>query len=77
MYHTYRWEAVLQQYKQMREYYKSLDAIAQKKYLEKLKLLDLVIKDDPYSPDVQANFIDDMTKWPQVEYGHIFCYFIE
>ena len=77
MYHTYRWEVVLQQYKQMSEYYKSLDAIAQKKYLEKLKLLDLVIKDDPCSPGVQANFIDDMTKWPQVEYGHIFCYFIE
>ena len=61
----------------MSEYYKNLGAVAQKRYLEKLKLLDIALKDDPYSSDGQANFIEDMTKWPQVEYGHIFCYFIE
>uniref|UniRef100_A0A1X7SIT7 Uncharacterized protein n=1 Tax=Amphimedon queenslandica TaxID=400682 RepID=A0A1X7SIT7_AMPQE len=61
----------------MSEYYKKLDAVAQKRYLEKLQLLDLGIEDDPYSLALDANFIDDMTKWPKVEYGHIFCYFIE
>ncbi len=33
--------------------------------------------DDPYAPENTKDFIDDMTKWPPVEYGHIFCYFIE
>uniref|UniRef100_A0A1X7TJU8 Uncharacterized protein n=1 Tax=Amphimedon queenslandica TaxID=400682 RepID=A0A1X7TJU8_AMPQE len=61
----------------MSEYYKKLDAVAQKRYLEKLQLLDLGIEDDPYSLALDANFIDDMTKLPEKEYGHIFCYFIE
>uniref|UniRef100_A0A1X7T5A1 Uncharacterized protein n=1 Tax=Amphimedon queenslandica TaxID=400682 RepID=A0A1X7T5A1_AMPQE len=61
----------------MSEYYKKLDAVAHKRYLEKLQLLDLGIKDDPYSLALDAIFIDDITKWPKVEYGHIFCYFIE
>ena len=32
----------------MTEYYRKLDAVAQSRYLEKLKLLGLEEKDDPY-----------------------------
>ena len=50
------------------EYYRKLDAVAQSRYLEKLKLLGLEEKDDPYEASNSCNFIDDMTKWPSVEY---------
>ena len=61
----------------MSEYYKKLDPVSQKRYLDKLKLLDLTENDDPYAPDNATKFVDDMSKWPPVEYGHIFCYYIE
>ena len=60
----------------MSDYYKKLDSIAKTRYLEKLKLLGLDEKDDPYDPINSHNFVDDMTRWPAVEYGHIFCYYI-
>ncbi len=41
-----------------------------------LMLLGLNENEDPYSSKNSMNFVDDMTKWPPVEYGHIFCYFI-
>ncbi len=40
-------------------------------------LLGLSENEDPYSSKNSMNFVDDMTKWPPVEYGHIFCYFIQ
>ena len=52
-----------------------LDRIVGTRYLEKLKLLGLDEKDDPYDPRNSHNFVDDMTKWPAVEYGHIFYYY--
>ena len=61
----------------MTEYYRELDAVAQSRYLEKLKLLGLEEKDDPYEANNSCNFIDDMTKWPLVDYGRIFCYYIQ
>ena len=61
----------------MSKYFRKLDAVAQSRYLEKLKLLGLEEKDDPYEASNSCNFIDDMTKWPSVEYGHIFCYYIQ
>ena len=61
----------------MTEYYRKLDTVAQSRYLEKLKLLGLEEKDDPYEASNSCNFIDDMTKWPLVEYGRIFCYYIQ
>ena len=54
-----------------------LDSIAKTRYLEKLKLLGLDKKDDPYDPINSHNFVDDMTRWPAVEYGNIFCYYIQ
>ena len=61
----------------MTEYYRMLDAVAQSRYLEKLKLLGLEEKDDPYEASNSCNFIDDMTKWPSTEYGRIFCYYVQ
>ena len=61
----------------MSDYYKKLDSIAKTRYLEKLKLLGLDEKDDPYDPINSHNFVDDMTRWPAVENGNIFCYYIQ
>ena len=61
---------------EMSEYLKSLDPIAKKRYIERLHLLDLDESDDPYAKN-EDKLEDDVTKWPPVEYGHIFCYFIE
>ena len=57
-------------------YYEALDwqAIAKKWYREKLEVVGLSLKDDPYSRN--DRFSSDMTSWPKIEYGHIFAYFI-
>ena len=66
-------------YQRMNEsvYFKSLDARAKKRYLEKLVCVGLSIEDDPYLPSNYGKFANDMTTWPTLEYGHIFCYFIK
>ena len=51
--------------------------IAQRRYIAKLQLLDLAEEDDPYAQQNSGKFVDDMSKWPAVEYGNIFCYYIE
>ena len=51
-----------------------LDSVVQKRYRDKLSLLGLNEDEDPYQ---SMNFIDDMTLWPPVNYGDIFCYFID
>ena len=61
----------------MSDYYKKLDSVAKTRYLEKLKLLGLDEMDDPYDPVNSHNFVDDMIRWPPVEYGNIFCYYIQ
>ena len=48
--------------------------LAQNRYRDKLKLLGLKEDEDPYK---STNFVDDMTLWPPVSYGDIFCYFID
>jgi hypothetical protein len=58
----------------MSDYYGSLDCIAKVRYQEKLKLLGLSEKDDPYDPQ-NSNFIDDMSKWPCN--SGVFCYYID
>ena len=40
----------------------------------KLEILGLDENCDPY---LHAGYVDYMTLWPPVEFGHIFCYFIE
>ena len=59
----------------MSQYFESLDSIVKERYQQKLKLVGLDAKDDPYHSD--DDFVDNMSLWPPVKYGHIFCYFIE
>ena len=58
------------------DYYTKLDSIAKTRYLEKLKLPGLDEKDDPYDAINSHNFVDDITRWPAVENGNIFSYYI-
>ena len=59
----------------MSEYIQSLPPVAKERYTKQLSLLGLDrASDDPFLSD---KFIDDLTLWPPVEYGNIFCYFIE
>ena len=54
-----------------------LDPIAQRRYIAKLQLLDLAEEDDPYAQQNSGKFVDDMSKWPVVEYANIFFYYLE
>lgn len=58
----------------MSEYYKCLPPVAKRRYLSKLETLSLKEEDDPFA---SSKFIDDLTLWPPLEYGHIFGYFIQ
>ena len=58
----------------LREYVDSLGGVAKSRYFDKLKALGLAATDDPY---VSGDFQNAMRLWPPVEFGHIFCYFIE
>ena len=60
----------------MSEYFQCLQGRARLRYLEKLHLVGLEDSDDPYSELNSSKFTDDLTKWPAVEYSHIFRYFI-
>ena len=42
--------------------------------MSKLQLLGLDESNDPY---ISREVFDDISLWPPIEYGHIFCYFIE
>ncbi len=61
----------------MSSYYKLLDPIARTRYLEKLGLLGLEEKDDPYLNTVRDKFKDDMAKWPQLEFqwSHVLLFY--
>ena len=61
----------------MSKYSATLDCISKQRYINKLALVDMKIEDDPFEEKNQKEFEDDMKKWPQVEFGHIFCYYIE
>ena len=45
--------------REMSEYYKGLDSIAKARYQEKLNLLGLNEREDPYDPQNSSKFIDD------------------
>ena len=59
------------------DYFSSLNAIGQHRYMDKLRLLDLSLADDPYNVANSISFVKDMSHWPPLEYGHIFCYFVD
>jgi hypothetical protein len=51
-----------------------LDGVAKSRYFDKLNVLGLAATDDPYA---SGDFQNAMRLWPPVEFGHIFCYFIQ
>lgn len=53
------------------EYFTSLDYLSQRRYVEKLKNLP-----DPYGIP-EALWLDDVTKWPSIEFGDIYMYLID
>lgn len=55
----------------MSEYLVSLNPVAKKRYIQRLEAIG------PYSPENEKLFTDSKSAWPQVEYGHIFGYFIQ
>ena len=59
----------------MSEYLQSVDPLAKKRYLECLQVLGLEENDDPYLRN--ERFTCSMSAWPDIEYGHIFGYFIK
>ena len=61
------------------EYVRSLDPVAKKRYTEKLECVGLSELEDPYELWRCSKFEqdNDMSKWPPIEYGDIFFYFIE
>lgn len=61
----------------MSAYVSSLDPIARERYAEKMKLLGLSELEDLYVLWAKDKFVDSMDLWPPVEFGHIFCYFVE
>lgn len=57
------------------EHFKSLDYLAQRRYIEKLTI-DGDVLPDPYSI-ADDLWIDDITKWPDLVYGDLYSYLIE
>ena len=57
------------------EYYNSLGHLAKKRYSEKLTVNGNEIQDPYEIPD--DSWIDDITKWPRVEFGDLYTYLIE
>ena len=54
----------------------ALDSIAWAGYKEKLQLIGISKEEDPYLLWESDRFVDEMTLWPPIECGHIFCYFM-
>ena len=63
----------------MSAYFQSLDVVARVRYQEKFTLLGFSVSEDPYELWSKEKFVQCtcMSLWPPVEYGHIFCYFVE
>ena len=61
----------------MSKYLRSLTSVARERYIRRLEVIGLKESDDPYVQENQLKrFKDTMSAWPQIEYGHIFGYFI-
>ena len=58
------------------EYFRSLLEDAKKRYVAKLESVGLAISDDPYIPENDVHFTSEMRNWPNLEFGHIFTYFV-
>ena len=60
----------------MSEYYSGLDESGKKRYKQKLEAVGLTLEDDPYAPKNQEKFVNDMSKWPKLEFGHVSVYLL-
>ena len=61
----------------MSSYFIGLDKPAKDRYKQKLELAGLKLQDDPYQADEGSKkWSSDVTRWPKVEHGDIFAYFI-
>ena len=60
----------------MSSYFQGLPKDARDRYEQKLFLSGLSLEEDPYSPNRSGEWSPDVAKWPSIEYGDIFSYFI-
>ena len=67
----------IEPYLNMTDYFQALDPVAKARYTEKLLLVGLSEQEDPYKLWKDGKLKDNMKLWPPVEYGHIFCYFVD
>ena len=63
--------------KTMSEYFKNLSKTAKRRYEEKNKDIGVenVEKGDPFL--ISSEWVDDDSKWPEVEFGQIYVYVID
>ena len=61
----------------MSDYFAGLNGEDKQRYEDKLRVVGLDLNDDPFDAKNFVKYGPDLTNWPKVEYGHIFCYFIE
>ena len=61
--------------RKLSEYFSSLDFIARKHYLNKLKISGHEL-DDPFGID-EDQWSEDLTKWLELEFGDVYMYLIE
>ena len=60
----------------MSDYFNSQGVTEKERYTGKLEMVRLMLERDLYLPVNAGNFVTDMTGGPQLEYIHIFAYFI-
>ena len=53
------------------DYCSVLDPIARRQYRDKLELNGLSEMEDPYALWIDDKFMDNMTLWPPLKFGHI------
>ena len=60
----------------MISYFRGLAKDARDRYEQKLILSGLSLEEDLYSLNKSGEWSRDITRWPSIEYGDIFSYFI-
>ena len=60
----------------MSSYFQGLPKDARDRYEQKLILSGLSLEEHPYSRNRNGEWSPDVARWPRIEYGDIFTYFI-
>ena len=55
----------------------TLAPVAKTRFFAKIQLFDVTASEDPYEIWKKGKFEEDMALCPPVEFGHIFCCFME